>query len=190
MQEAKFLMLPNVTPLACAGLVLVAQAPVLAYIARSPRPELFPRAAVHACLCRCASTCPIATGALPSGAWHHAAASSPVDSARSERLAASAPHAPCAVQQVVHVGLMLLCVCSFLLGFHVHEKAILMVVVPMALNAADSPWAAGEYLYAAVLATYSLFPLLFTPTEYPIKVGRVLPVMHASTSLPGGQCCV
>ena len=60
--------------------------------------------------------------------------------------------------------------CSFFFGFHVHEKAILMVLIPLALNAADGTWAAGEYLFAAAVSTYSLFPLLYTPAEYPIKV--------------------
>ena len=59
--------------------------------------------------------------------------------------------------------------CSFLLGFHVHEKAILMALIPLALNAADGTWAAGEYMFAAMVSTYSLFPLLYTPAEYPIK---------------------
>ena len=53
-REASFLVLPNPTPLICALLVLVAQAPVLAFMARSPKPELFPRAVAHGCLCRCA----------------------------------------------------------------------------------------------------------------------------------------
>ena len=46
-----------------------------------------------------------------------------------------------------------------------------MVLVPLALNAADGTWAAGEYLFTSVVATYSLFPLLYTSAEYPIKVG-------------------
>ena len=45
-----------------------------------------------------------------------------------------------------------------------------MVIIPLALNACDSSLAAREYMWLATLATYSLFPLLFTPAEYPIKV--------------------
>ena len=45
-----------------------------------------------------------------------------------------------------------------------------MVTVPLALNAADGTLAAQEYMFVATVATYSLFPLLFTPAEYPLKV--------------------
>ena len=58
-----------------------------------------------------------------------------------------------------------------MMGFHVHEKAVLTVLIPMALNAADNRTAASEYLLASTVGTYALFPLLFTAQEYPIKVG-------------------
>ena len=45
-----------------------------------------------------------------------------------------------------------------------------MVTVPLALNAGDGTLAAQEYMFVATVATYSLFPLLFTPAEYPLKV--------------------
>ena len=61
--------------------------------------------------------------------------------------------------------------CSFMLGFHVHEKAILTVLIPLALNAADNRVAASEYMFVSTVGTYALFPLLFTAQEYPIKVG-------------------
>lgn len=56
-------------------------------------------------------------------------------------------------------------------GYHVHEKAILLVTVLLALDAADSAANAGLFLYLAGLGHYALTPLLFTRPEYPIKVG-------------------
>ena len=58
--------------------------------------------------------------------------------------------------------------------YHVHEKAILMVTVPAAVFAlaerapGDS---VRQLFFLSVLSTYSLFPLLFRPQEYAIKVG-------------------
>ncbi|RLN48261.1 hypothetical protein BBJ28_00000814 [Nothophytophthora sp. Chile5] len=60
--------------------------------------------------------------------------------------------------------------CSFLLGYHVHEKAILQVTLPMALMAADSVNGMRLYRFASAVATISLFPLLFTPAEQGTKV--------------------
>ncbi|KAL3660259.1 hypothetical protein V7S43_014789 [Phytophthora oleae] len=60
--------------------------------------------------------------------------------------------------------------CSFLLGYHVHEKAILQVTLPMALMAADSVASMRLYRFASGVATISLFPLLFTPAEQWSKV--------------------
>jgi alpha-1,3-glucosyltransferase len=55
-------------------------------------------------------------------------------------------------------------------GYHVHEKAILLVTVLLALEAADGPRPAGLYLFLSTLGHYALTPLLFTRAEYPIKV--------------------
>ncbi|KAF4036356.1 ALG6/ALG8 glycosyltransferase family protein [Phytophthora infestans] len=60
--------------------------------------------------------------------------------------------------------------CSFLLGYHVHEKAILQVTLPLALMAADSVASMRLYRFASGVATISLFPLLFTPAEQGSKV--------------------
>ncbi|RLN83708.1 hypothetical protein BBJ28_00005781 [Nothophytophthora sp. Chile5] len=67
--------------------------------------------------------------------------------------------------------------CSFLLGYHVHEKAILQVTLPMALMAADSVNGMRLYRFASAVATISLFPLLFTPAEQGTKV--LLGALHA-----------
>jgi len=60
--------------------------------------------------------------------------------------------------------------CFFLFGWHVHEKAILMVTVPLGLIAADNANYRRFSFFLSTVGHYSLFPLLFTPTEYPIKV--------------------
>lgn len=56
--------------------------------------------------------------------------------------------------------------------YHVHEKAVLMVAVPLAalVGVSGGAAAAREHQFLAVLGTYSLFPLLFGLDEYPIKV--------------------
>lgn len=53
-----------------------------------------------------------------------------------------------------------------------HEKAILMVTVPLAIFAAVAGDAASarQYAFLNTVGTYSLFPLLFRPQEYLIKV--------------------
>ena len=58
---------------------------------------------------------------------------------------------------------------SFMAGYHVHEKAALMVTVPLALNAVRSRAAARDWQFLSATAHYALLPLLFTLAEYPIK---------------------
>ena len=55
-------------------------------------------------------------------------------------------------------------------GYHVHEKAALMVTVPLALDAVRGRAAARDWLLLCATAHYALLPLLFTLAEYPIKV--------------------
>jgi alpha-1,3-glucosyltransferase len=80
---------------------------------------------------------------------------------------------------VAHVSL-----CAFVFGWHVHEKAVLMVVAPLgvavALDAADNSVSietfnkrAGDFVFLTVTGTYALFPLLFEPREWPIKVSAL-----------------
>ncbi|CAL8265598.1 unnamed protein product [Merluccius merluccius] len=59
---------------------------------------------------------------------------------------------------------------SFMFSWHVHEKAILMAVLPLSILAVESREDAGIFLVLATTGHYSLFPLLFTPAEFPIKV--------------------
>eukprot|EP00195_Chlamydomonas_chlamydogama_P007494 CAMPEP_0202906896 /NCGR_PEP_ID=MMETSP1392-20130828/40643_1 /ASSEMBLY_ACC=CAM_ASM_000868 /TAXON_ID=225041 /ORGANISM="Chlamydomonas chlamydogama, Strain SAG 11-48b" /LENGTH=229 /DNA_ID=CAMNT_0049595579 /DNA_START=8 /DNA_END=697 /DNA_ORIENTATION=- len=63
---------------------------------------------------------------------------------------------------------------GFMFGYHVHEKAALMALVPMALCAVSpgpkSTQHAADFLLLAASSVYGLFPLLFESREYLIKV--------------------
>ncbi len=82
----------------------------------------------------------------------------PHSSTRMRSLAesASAPPPPCARRRpepgAFPAAVLYCTLCSFMLGYHVHEKAILMVSVPMAVMAAaglvpDGRRAAGDFLF-------------------------------------------
>lgn len=58
---------------------------------------------------------------------------------------------------------------SFLFGWHVHEKAILLVIIPFSLIALKDRRFLSAFRPLAVAGHVSLFPLLFTPAEFPIK---------------------
>ncbi|KAJ7179886.1 glycosyltransferase family 57 protein [Mycena crocata] len=59
---------------------------------------------------------------------------------------------------------------SFLFGWHVHEKAILLVLVPLSLLAAERHAYFRTFILASVSGVFSLFPLIFTPGESIVKV--------------------
>ncbi|KAK7470760.1 glycosyl transferase [Stygiomarasmius scandens] len=59
---------------------------------------------------------------------------------------------------------------SYLFGWHVHEKAVLLVLVPLSLLAAERQAYFRTFVLASVAGIFSLFPLIFTPTESIIKV--------------------
>lgn len=59
---------------------------------------------------------------------------------------------------------------SFMFGWHVHEKAILLAILPLSILAVHSAKDAGIYLILATTGHFSLFPLLFTAQELPIKI--------------------
>ncbi|KAI9678930.1 MAG: glycosyl transferase [Trizodia sp. TS-e1964] len=70
------------------------------------------------------------------------------------------------------IGAITLCgYASFLFGWHVHEKAILLVIIPFSLLALKDRRYLGAFRPLAVAGHVSLFPLLFTPSEFPIKTG-------------------
>ncbi|KAF4549245.1 Dolichyl pyrophosphate Glc1Man9GlcNAc2 alpha-1,3-glucosyltransferase-like protein [Elsinoe fawcettii] len=68
------------------------------------------------------------------------------------------------------VGALTLCgYASFLFGWHVHEKAVLLVVIPFSLLALRDRRYLGAFRPLAVSGHVSLFPLLFTAQEFPVK---------------------
>jgi alpha-1,3-glucosyltransferase len=68
------------------------------------------------------------------------------------------------------IGAVTLCgYASFLFGWHVHEKAILLVIIPFSLIALKDRRHLSAFRPLAVAGHVSLFPLLFTPAEFPIK---------------------
>lgn len=68
------------------------------------------------------------------------------------------------------IGAVTLCgYASFLFGWHVHEKAILLVIIPFSLIALRDRRHLSTFRPLAVAGHVSLFPLLFTPGEFPIK---------------------
>ncbi|RGB42880.1 Glycosyltransferase Family 57 protein [Rhizophagus diaphanus] len=73
---------------------------------------------------------------------------------------------------------------SFLFGWHVHEKAILLVMIPFSLISADNIALFRSYMILAVSGLYSLFPLLFKLTVHQIiyKDGKYpfLPLLSTS----------
>jgi len=60
--------------------------------------------------------------------------------------------------------------CSFMCGYHVHEKAILMVSIPLCLVSLDSTAHAHLSLFLNLTANASLLPLLPNMQETPIKL--------------------
>ncbi|XP_054873026.1 probable dolichyl pyrophosphate Glc1Man9GlcNAc2 alpha-1,3-glucosyltransferase isoform X1 [Amphiprion ocellaris] len=70
---------------------------------------------------------------------------------------------------------LLLCALgSFMFGWHVHEKAVLIAILPLSILAVESREDARIFLVLTTTGHYSLFPLLFTPTERPVKVSLML----------------
>ncbi|KAF8895921.1 glycosyltransferase family 57 protein [Mucidula mucida] len=59
---------------------------------------------------------------------------------------------------------------SYLFGWHVHEKAVLLVLVPLSLLAAERQAYFRTFIIASVSGIFSLFPLLFTPAESFIEI--------------------
>ncbi|EJD48577.1 glycosyltransferase family 57 protein [Auricularia subglabra TFB-10046 SS5] len=59
---------------------------------------------------------------------------------------------------------------SYMFGWHVHEKAVLLILVPLTLLAAEDHAHFRTFALASVAGIYSLFPLLFTPAEALIEL--------------------
>lgn len=69
---------------------------------------------------------------------------------------------------------------SFMLGYHVHEKAVLVPMVCLALLARSRPAAAALYLHLAAVGVICLFPLLTGLRELPLKVFMYLSYLALS----------
>ncbi|RUS18838.1 glycosyl transferase [Endogone sp. FLAS-F59071] len=59
---------------------------------------------------------------------------------------------------------------SFLFGWHVHEKAILLVLIPFSLMATNNRENLKIFVILSTAGIYSLYPLLFQVAETPIKL--------------------
>ncbi|KAI9227164.1 MAG: dolichyl glycosyltransferase [Piptocephalis tieghemiana] len=55
---------------------------------------------------------------------------------------------------------------SFLFGWHVHEKAILLILIPFSLDADRSYTHFRSFVALSIAGQYALFPLLFQPAEW------------------------
>ncbi|CAL4069154.1 unnamed protein product, partial [Meganyctiphanes norvegica] len=58
---------------------------------------------------------------------------------------------------------------SFMFGWHVHEKAILMIILPFGLLCLQEKTEDRIFIILSITGHFSLFPLLFTHHETPIK---------------------
>ncbi|KAL2864472.1 dolichyl-P-Glc:Glc1Man(9)GlcNAc(2)-PP-dolichol alpha-1,3-glucosyltransferase ALG8 [Aspergillus lucknowensis] len=68
------------------------------------------------------------------------------------------------------IGALTLCgYASFLFGWHVHEKAVLLIIIPFGLIALKDRRYFSAFRPLAVAGHVSLFPLLFTAAEFPLK---------------------
>jgi len=69
------------------------------------------------------------------------------------------------------VRVLVLCAfAAFVFGWHVHEKAILTIILPFTLLALDTFEDKKLFFLLSATGHFSLFPLIFTPAEAPIKV--------------------
>lgn len=59
---------------------------------------------------------------------------------------------------------------SFMFGWHVHEKAILMVLIPLQILTANCPENTNSLIFLSIFGLYSLTPLLFTSEMILIKL--------------------
>lgn len=67
---------------------------------------------------------------------------------------------------------------SFLFGWHVHEKAILMVIIPLSIMSIVDSKDASIFLLLSTVGHYSLFPLLFPSSLLLIKL--ILLILYQS----------
>ncbi|CAK1551793.1 unnamed protein product [Leptosia nina] len=65
--------------------------------------------------------------------------------------------------------------CSFMFGWHVHEKAILMVLIPLSFLSVLGQEDGKFFLFLSTVGHYSLFPLLYPKNLAAIKFFLLLP---------------
>lgn len=66
---------------------------------------------------------------------------------------------------------------SYMFGWHVHEKAVLLIILPLGLLCMQRKVEAQVFVLISIVGHFSLFPLIFTQQETPIKVLALL--LHA-----------
>ncbi|KAH8106117.1 glycosyltransferase family 57 protein [Cristinia sonorae] len=84
---------------------------------------------------------------------------------------------------------------SYMFGWHVHEKAILLVLIPLSLLAAENHAFFRTYMIISITGIFSLFPLLFTPAESVVKVVYLMgwsifvliPLNHRTYEFPASR---
>ncbi|CAI5440886.1 unnamed protein product [Caenorhabditis angaria] len=59
--------------------------------------------------------------------------------------------------------------CFFYFGYHVHEKAIILITIPYTIYAIKNPKFIKNLIFIQQIATFSIFPLLFTKFEILVK---------------------
>ncbi|KPJ16918.1 putative dolichyl pyrophosphate Glc1Man9GlcNAc2 alpha-1,3-glucosyltransferase [Papilio machaon] len=64
--------------------------------------------------------------------------------------------------------------CSFMFGWHVHEKAILMILIPISFLAVLGDVDGRLFLFLSTVGNYSLFPLLYPKSLIGIKLFLLL----------------
>lgn len=82
---------------------------------------------------------------------------------------------------------------SFMFGWHVHEKAIIVILLPLIPVSFLDQNLTKAFLRLTLAGTYSLFPLLFQPAEYLTKVAILVAYLNYAHNLkprdshrPGG----
>ncbi|KAF2074611.1 hypothetical protein CYY_004081 [Polysphondylium violaceum] len=70
------------------------------------------------------------------------------------------------------IGITQSCFTFFMFGWHVHEKAIIMITIPLGFVClfTSTPKYSKIYFLLSTIGHYSLFPLLFKATEIPIRI--------------------
>ncbi|CAG9540297.1 unnamed protein product [Cercopithifilaria johnstoni] len=76
----------------------------------------------------------------------------------------------------------------FLAGYHVHEKAVILITVPYTILASSDHRFLPSFIVLSVVANVSLFPLFFTSFENILKVSITLCYLFLSISIMRFLC--